>query len=126
MIGYNMVGTKDLAKAGDFFDKVFGVLGINRIMDEDKFIVWGRSMEDSCFSVCLPYDQKDAKPGNGTMTAFFAENEETVKKAYEAAMANGATCEGEPGLREFGYYVAYFRDLDGNKFNVFYSAAAHA
>ena len=120
MIGYTMVGTKDLSKASEFFDKVLSVLGAKRLMEEEKFVVWGHSMDETCFSTCLPYDGNEAKPGNGTMIAFSAENEEVVNKAYKAALDNGGTCEGEPGLRDFGYYVAYFRDLDGNKFNVFY------
>lgn len=120
MIGYNMVGTKDLPKASAFFDKVLSVLGAKRLMEEEKFVVWGHSMEETCFSICLPHDGNEAKPGNGTMTAFYADNEETVDKAYQVALENGGTCEGAPGLRDFGYYVAYFRDLDGNKFNAFY------
>ena len=28
-------------------------------------------------------------------------------------------CEGEPGARTDNFYGAYFRDLDGNKLNVF-------
>ena len=41
-----------------------------------------------------------------------------VDKAYAAALRNGGSCEGAPGLRlEYhpDYYGAYFRDADGNK-----------
>ena len=42
-----------------------------------------------------------------------------VDTIYTKAIALGATCEGPPGLRMEGFYAGYFRDLDGNKLNVF-------
>ena len=35
-------------------------------------------------------------------------------------MKLGAKDEGRPGLRWGTFYAAYFRDLDGNKLNVFH------
>jgi predicted lactoylglutathione lyase len=35
-------------------------------------------------------------------------------------MSLEATDEGAPGLRGQGFYAGYFRDLDGNKLNVFF------
>ncbi|MDG1021282.1 MAG: hypothetical protein P8H57_12475 [Emcibacteraceae bacterium] len=40
MIGYTMVGTHDLKAAGNFYDKVLGVLGAKRSLEGDTFIVW--------------------------------------------------------------------------------------
>mgnify|MGYP000365170312 CR=1 FL=1 len=34
-------------------------------------------------------------------------------------LALGATDEGAPGLRAPTFYMSYFRDLDGNKLDVF-------
>ena len=34
---------------------------------------------------------------------------------HAAALANGGSCEGPPGVRDNGFYVAYWRDPDGNK-----------
>ena len=59
------------------------------------------------------------------MVAFQAASRAVVRKAYEIALANGGSSEGEPGLRpEYhpAYYGAYFRDPDGNKLCV----ACHA
>ncbi|MDG1438169.1 MAG: VOC family protein [Emcibacteraceae bacterium] len=55
------------------------------------------------------------------MISFGADTEEQVKAIYQAAKDNGGTCEGEPGPRgrDGEYYVAYFRDPDGNKFAAF-------
>jgi predicted lactoylglutathione lyase len=38
---------------------------------------------------------------------------------YEKALELGGTDEGAPGLRGDFFYAGYFRDLDGNKLNVF-------
>ena len=51
------------------------------------------------------------------MVAFAVDSEADVDRLYKKAIALGATCEGEPGPRPGGFYCAYFRDLDGNKFN---------
>jgi catechol 2,3-dioxygenase-like lactoylglutathione lyase family enzyme len=40
---------------------------------------------------------------------------------YDALLAEvGAKDEGAPGPRGQGFYAGYFRDLDGNKLNVFF------
>ena len=41
-----------------------------------------------------------------------------MRRFYKRAIANGATDEGAPGIREnynANYYCAFVRDLDGNK-----------
>jgi predicted lactoylglutathione lyase len=65
----------------------------------------------------MPYDGNPATFGNGVMATLGAENREQVDKAHAAALANGGSDEGGPGVRENGYYVAYWRDPDGNKMN---------
>lgn len=119
MIGYTMVGTHDIKRAGSFFDKVLGVLGAKRSMEQDTFIVWSITPDQPSFSVCLPHDGNKASVGNGVMTAFNAMSPEQVDEVYNTAKANGATCEGEPGERTEGFYIGYFRDPDGNKFAAF-------
>lgn len=120
MIGYTMVGTKDIKSSGSFFDKVLGILGAKRTMDYENFIVWSITPDQPSFSVCLPYDGNEASVGNGVMTAFNAMSPEQVKEVYDCALENGGTDEGAPGERTTpGFYIAYFRDPDGNKFAVF-------
>ena len=46
-----------------------------------------------------------------------AESAAIVDKAIEL----GGTDEGPPGPRGEGFYAGYFRDLDGNKLNVFWA-----
>ena len=72
--------------------------------------------------VTRPYNEEAAHPGNGTMTAINVDAQEEVARIYDKALSLGATCEGKPGPRgQFGDF-AYFRDPEGNKFAVFFSA----
>jgi catechol 2,3-dioxygenase-like lactoylglutathione lyase family enzyme len=61
---------------------------------------------------------KPASPGNGVHIAFQAPDRETVRRFHAAAVANGGSDDGAPGIREkynANYYGAFVRDLDGNK-----------
>ena len=53
------------------------------------------------------------------MTAFRLETASQVDTLYNLAMRGGGADEGQPGFRPEAYgdtfYVAYVRDLDGNK-----------
>ena len=115
MIGYIMVGVKDIKRAAAFYDKVLGTLGATRKMEYEKFILWNDAADKPSFSICTPYDGNQATVGNGSMIAFPVANHQDVHKVYDCAIENGATDEGAPGMRDGGYYIGYFRDLDGNK-----------
>ena len=120
MIAYQTVGTNDIKKAAAFFDALLGEMGASRIMEDDDFIVWATAPDAPGFCVIKPYDKNKATVGNGSMTAFAAQNPQMVDKLHARALALGATDEGAAGPRGNGeFYAGYFRDLDGNKFNFF-------
>ncbi|MGA9573775.1 MAG: VOC family protein [Lysobacterales bacterium] len=121
MIGYTTLGTRDLQKAVAFYDALFAELGAGRFMQSDRFVAWAVAPDQPGFSVCLPYDGNEATVGNGTMIALTVNSSEKVDAVYARALQLGATDEGPPGPRMDGFYAAYFRDLDGNKLNVFYA-----
>ncbi|PHZ85668.1 VOC family protein [Paremcibacter congregatus] len=123
MLGYVMVGTNNMAKAADFYDKILAELGASRTMEEESFIAWGTGKGKTDFSITTPNDGNAATVGNGSMMAFYAPDNATVDKIYAMALELGGTCEGPAGLRpEYApnFYAGYFRDLDGNKMNVFH------
>ncbi|WP_428263949.1 VOC family protein [Haliangium sp.] len=123
MIGYVSVGTNDIERAAAFFDALLSELGGKRLMEFGPgFIVWGSSFNAPMLALAKPYDKKPATVGNGTMVALAASSKEQVDAIYKKAMELGATDEGAPGPRgeQGNFYAAYFRDLDGNKFNAFY------
>ena len=119
MIGYVTLGTNDLARAGKFYDALLGALGGKRALETEQFISWSAG-DGPGLGVIKPYDKHAATPGNGTMVALEVDSQEKVKAIYDQAIKLGAKDEGGPGLRWGTFYAAYFRDLDGNKLNVFH------
>lgn len=120
MIGYITLGTNDLPRAVAYYDVLMEMLGASRFMEGEAFVAWSKSAESVGFSVTKPFDGQPATVGNGVMIALIAENKEQVNAFYDKAIELGGTDEGKPGPRgDDGFYCGYFRDLDGNKLNVF-------
>ncbi|TMO48369.1 VOC family protein [Pseudoalteromonas ruthenica] len=122
MIGYVTLGTNDLQRAAAFYDVLLGQLGAARFMENERLIAWSTGPVGAGLAIVKPYDESPASAGNGTMVALQASSPDLVDKVYQKAVALGAKEEGEPGERGDipGFYAGYFRDLDGNKLNVFY------
>jgi catechol 2,3-dioxygenase-like lactoylglutathione lyase family enzyme len=127
MIGYVTLGTNDFARACAFYDALLAEIGIPRLMSFPRGQAWGHSMAQPSLAIMLPFDEQPASPGNGVMVAIPVLEPAQVQRVYDRAIALGAQDEGAPGPRgNSGFYAAYFRDLDGNKLNVFCMAAAAA
>lgn len=119
MIGYVTLGTQDLHRAGAFYDVLLGELGATRSLEADNYIAWATADGGPMLSLMLPFDERPASVGNGTMIALTAESPAQVDALYQKAMDLGADDEGAPGERGPGFYAAYFRDPDGNKLAVY-------
>ena len=119
MIGYITVGTNNLEKALAFYDDLFPLLGASRVMEFEKGAAYGTSMTAPGYGVMTPYNGEPHTVSNGGMIALTAPSRAKVDEVHAKALALGGSCEGEPGVRSGGFYAAYFRDLDGNKINVF-------
>jgi predicted lactoylglutathione lyase len=116
MIGYVTIGTRDMEKAKAFYTDLLSEIGASLIMDIGRIAFIGTGPDQPMLGVCIPYDEKDPQPGNGTMVAINPGSKEAVDKLYARALELGASSEGEPGQRiEDMFYGAYIRDLDGNK-----------
>ena len=125
MIGYVTLGTNDLDRAVAFYDELLAVLGAKRFMeDPGHFVAWAVAPDKPALSVTRPWDGKAATHGNGTMVALAVTSKDMVHKVYDKAIALGAQDEGPAGPRFEGFYAGYFRDLDGNKLNVFCTGEA--
>ncbi len=120
MIGYVTLGTNDLEKSAAFYDALLGEMGAARFIENEQFIAWSTGPDQPAISVTKPYDGSPATVGNGTMVALVVDSTEKVDAMYNKAIELGATCEGPAGPRGDGFYAGYFRDLDGNKLNVFH------
>lgn len=123
MFSYVTLGTRDLARAMRFYDAALAPLGHLRIEDydpDDRSAAWGLDDPGPHLWVTQPFDGGPATVGNGTMVSFLAETRAAVDAFHAAALAQGGTDEGAPGLRpQYGpqFYAAYVRDPDGNKLN---------
>lgn len=118
MFTYITVGTNDLERAIRFYDAVFATLGIERRVTVENEAGYSPPDDVRCrFWVTRPFDGKPATVGNGSMPAIDAPSRSAVDAFYAAALANGGTDEGAPGLRPFhpNFYACYVRDPDGNK-----------
>ncbi len=121
MIGYVTVGTNDLQSAANFYDALLAEIGAKRFMETEQFIAWSVAPELPGLAVTKPFDGNKATVGNGVMIALQVDSPEKVNLVYNKAIALGAQDEGAAGPRDAlpGFYAGYFRDLDGNKLNVF-------
>ena len=118
MIGYVTLGTKDLGRAAEFYDAIARELGTGRMMENEKFIAWGKPGGGG-IGLTYPNNGEPATVGNGVMVALRASDKAQVDRLHALALSLGGTCEGPPGDRGGGFYAAYFRDRDGNKLNAF-------
>lgn len=123
MIGYITLGTNDLDRATAFYDALLAEMGVTRLMEfGDRGFGWAATMDDPMLCIFKPYDGGPATVGNGVMAGISADSPEMVDKIHAKAVELGGTDEGAPGFRDVGgegFYAAYFRDLDGNKLDVF-------
>lgn len=119
MIAYSTIGTNDMNRAIAFYDAVFEAIGGLRQVSGETWTQYGREGERAKVCLTQPYDGKIATYGNGAMLAFETGTRANVDAAYAAALAQGGTDAGKPGVREDTHYVAYMRDPDGNKLCVF-------
>jgi len=127
MYTYVCFGTNDLRRSIRFYDPVMGALGHERCISNDPewdrtWAGWGTykngGLHEVALWVCQPFDGKAATAGNGAMVALAASSWGQVEGFHAAAIRNGGTSEGEPGLRPQynpDFYAAYVRDPDGNK-----------
>jgi len=124
MIGYVVLGTNDLPRAKSFYDTLLAEMGVSCLMEfGGRGYGWAASMDQPMLCIMTPYDGKPATVGNGVMPGISVASRDLVDRIYSKALELGGTDEGPPGLRAAGgdgFYAAYFRDLDGNKLDVFH------
>jgi len=120
-IGYVCVGASDFDRACTFYDGLTAELGGKKLFPTPQGVMY-RLGAGAMIMVTRPYNGESPHPGNGTMLAINVDAQEDVARVYDKAISLGATCEGKPGPRAAFGDFAYFRDPDGNKIAVFFSA----
>jgi catechol 2,3-dioxygenase-like lactoylglutathione lyase family enzyme len=117
MFSHVTLGSNDLENARRFYAPVMAALGLTEPFQAPNLIVYGDLAGPKLFIV-PPFDGCAATTGNGTHVALLATSRAAVDAFHAAALANGGSDEGIPGLRQHyhpNYYGAYVRDPDGNK-----------
>lgn len=121
MLSHIFIGTNDFPRAYPLYAVLMRELDLIEKFHHraDSVAGWmAKNAPRPLFVLSAPYDGLPAAPGNGQMVALLAGSRAQVDRCYEAVLAQGAVCEGPPGLRPHyhpDYYGAYFRDIDGNK-----------
>jgi catechol 2,3-dioxygenase-like lactoylglutathione lyase family enzyme len=120
MIGYVTLGTNDLPRAKAFYDALLAEIGISRLMAfGDRGYAWAAATDQPMLCIMKPFDGRPATVGNGVMAGIAVDSRDKVDRVYKKALELGGTDEGPAGPRGEGFYAGYFRDLDGNKLDVY-------
>lgn len=117
MFSHIMIGTNDLDRAKSFYDTLLGTLGVKPAKVDGHRIFY--FTPTGVFSVSKPINGESATPANGGTIGFTSASAEQVDAWHAAGVAcGGKSCEEPPGVRDGAtgkLYLAYLRDLDGNK-----------
>ncbi|PSO32212.1 VOC family protein [Bradyrhizobium sp. MOS002] len=117
MFSHVMIGTNDLDKAKAFYDNLLTTLEVRPARVDGHRIFY--ITKTGVFSVTKPINGEAATPANGGTIGFAANSPEQVNAWHAAGVAaGGIPCEDPPGIRQgpgVNLYIAYLRDLDGNK-----------
>lgn len=120
MIAGARFGTNDLERARAFYDAIADLIGAKVFMERPNLVAY-QAENGAMFLVGEPFEG-EAAAGNGNQLAIEAKSREMVNAVHAKALALGGTDEGSPGIRgddPNGFYGAYFRDLDGNKWVIY-------
>jgi catechol 2,3-dioxygenase-like lactoylglutathione lyase family enzyme len=118
VFSYSTLGVNDMDRAIAFYDAVFAPLGRKRDTTSRTWTGYSEAGDKTKFFLTRPFNRQEATGGNGTMLAFLAADRASVDAFHAAALAQGGSDEGLPGVREGMnpvFYAAYVRDPDGNK-----------
>jgi catechol 2,3-dioxygenase-like lactoylglutathione lyase family enzyme len=108
---------RDLDAAKRFYRAVFGVLGREVTFESDDAISFDE----------LWIDTADERGPSRVHLAFQAEDQDAVRRFYEAGLAAGGRDNGAPGERAHyhpGYYACFLFDPDGHNVEAVFHGTA--
>ncbi|MFT5434717.1 MAG: catechol 2,3-dioxygenase-like lactoylglutathione lyase family enzyme [Myxococcota bacterium] len=117
MLSHLSLGVSDLGLAAAFYDATLGALGYIQLWNSNGGLGYGEAGGNDRLAL---FSQSEARlaAGPGFHLAFTAPDARSVDAFHAAALVNGGSDEGKPGLRpHYGttYYAAFVRDPDGHK-----------
>ena len=114
MLSHLSFGIADLARSAAFYDAVLVPLGLVRLWTVDEAIGYGPPGALDVFALKLQ-SLPVTPPGPGFHIAFQAPTPDAVDRFYAAAIQQGGSDAGPPGLRlnySPTYYAAFVFDPD--------------
>jgi catechol 2,3-dioxygenase-like lactoylglutathione lyase family enzyme len=122
MIDHLSLGVSDLARSRRFYDAVLGAIGLARIIDfEDRGSDYGAMAAPHDFELGVEFTitrENSPCPSTGMHICFRAQDRESVRRFYNAALGTGGRDDGAPGLRTNyhpDYFGAFVLDPDGHR-----------
>lgn len=119
MYDHISLGVSDLERAVTFYDAALAPLGYVRLWIQPRAAGYGLPgfAGEAPFAI-IRFGDDMRVPEPGLHLAFAATSRDEVDGFHAAAVANGGTCDGPPGIREHynpGYYAAFVVDPDGHR-----------
>jgi catechol 2,3-dioxygenase-like lactoylglutathione lyase family enzyme len=117
MIDHVSIAVSDLGRAVQFYEVVLGPLGYTAIDVRGSTVGFGKKYSE--FWVNARPEMAPIPPRSGAHICLRARSTTEVDAFHAAALQNGGSSDGAPGLRPHdgasGYYAAFIRDPDGNR-----------
>jgi catechol 2,3-dioxygenase-like lactoylglutathione lyase family enzyme len=120
LLGHVSFGVKSLDVSKRFYAAIFKPFGVHITYEHEKACGFGHDEREP---VDLSQVDNPVPAGVGTHMAFNAPSREAVDAFYKAALENGGTCYGPPGLRpqyNEHYYACFVLDPDGHRLEAVY------
>ena len=130
MLHHISIGAEDIERAARFYDAVLAPLGYVRVWtdlrpgEDEQAVGYGPLGSDD--KLAVKQVSQSVPPIPGFHIAFAAPSRAAVSAFYEAAIANGGTDNGPPGLRpDYGanYFAAFVVDPEGHRIEAVCKAA---
>lgn len=124
MLGHLSIGVRDIERARRFYDATMTHVGWVPLWTDPDALGYGPPGGNDKLAVFLRPDAHP--PGPGFHLCFNAQSDAAVDAFHAAAMANGGTDDGSPGLRpHFGpdYYACFVFDPEGWKLECLHKAS---
>lgn len=120
LLDHVSIAVSDLNAARPFYDAIMAALGCEKVYDRPAALGYGARCRpgnplDSYLTVYL---SAGASTDDKRHWCFKASSDAQVRAFHAAALGNGGTDDGPPGLRaryHARYYAAFARDPDGNR-----------
>ena len=131
MLHHISLGVSDIELAAAFYDAILAPLGYVRVWDDLRPGETGQAVgygpAGGGDKLALKHQPEGSRPpGPGFHLAFAAPDEAAVQRFHLAALAQGGTDNGAPGLRaHYGphYYAAFVIDPDGHRLEAVFNAS---